>query len=122
MQDTEMQGGAAPAPQAAGQQTGAHGSDEQHQEHQQHQDRRPPRMQGGRRPRPYFKKKVCRICSGKVVIDYKNAEELRRFVTDTGKILPRRVTGTCAKHQRAVAQAVKRARILSLLPYDSRHI
>lgn len=67
-------------------------------------------------PRP----KVCQFCAEKTVeIDYKNTDLLRRFVTEEGKIRPRRQTGTCAKHQRAVASAVKRARQIALLPYTA---
>lgn len=67
-------------------------------------------------PRP----KVCQFCSDKTVkIDYKNVDLLRRYVTEEGKIRPRRQTGTCAKHQRAVAYAVKRARQIALLPFTS---
>ena len=62
------------------------------------------------------KKKVCTLCAGKT-IDYKDPETLKKFVNDKGKILPRRVTGTCAKHQRAVAAEVKKARSIALLPY-----
>ena len=65
----------------------------------------------------YFRKKVCRFCTQNLTVDYKNPDSLRRFVTDRGKILPRRITGTCAKHQRMLAQTVKRARVLALLPY-----
>jgi small subunit ribosomal protein S18 len=65
----------------------------------------------------FNKKKVCRFCTQKLKIDYKDADTLRRFITDRGKILPRRITGTCAKHQRAVAEAIKRARIIALLPF-----
>ncbi|MDR2602580.1 MAG: 30S ribosomal protein S18 [Spirochaetaceae bacterium] len=72
---------------------------------------------GDKNGKPFFKKKVCRFCSQKLKIDYKDAETLRRFVTERGKILPRRITGTCAKHQRSLAEAIKRARILALLPY-----
>ncbi|MBN1525037.1 MAG: 30S ribosomal protein S18 [Spirochaetales bacterium] len=76
---------------------------------------------GGRpRSRPFFKKKVCKICTGKVKVDYKDAVSLRKFVSDRGKILPRRITGTCAKHQRKVSQAVKRARVIAVLPFVSR--
>lgn len=67
--------------------------------------------------KPFFKKKVCRFCTQKLKIDYKEADTLRRFITERGKILPRRITGTCAKHQRFLAEAVKRARILALLPF-----
>ncbi len=67
---------------------------------------------------PRFKKKGCRFCQNKnLVIDYKTVETLERFITDRGKILPRRITGTCAKHQRALSEAIKRARIVALLPF-----
>lgn len=73
---------------------------------------------GGRgRYRAYFKKKVCRFCTQKTTADYKDVELLRKFVTERGKILPRRITGNCAKHQRMVALNVKRARVLALLPF-----
>ena len=62
------------------------------------------------------KKKVCYMCTGKDV-DYKDVETLKKYVNERGKILPRRVTGCCAKHQRHVAEQVKRARIVALLPY-----
>ena len=65
----------------------------------------------------YFKKKVCRFCTQKLKIDYKDADTLRRFITDRGKILPRRITGTCAKHQRSLSVAIKRARVIALLPF-----
>jgi small subunit ribosomal protein S18 len=65
-------------------------------------------------------RKVCRFCTEKVTdIDYKDLERLGRFVTDRGKILPSRLTGTCAKHQRRLSVAVKRARFMALLPYLS---
>lgn len=65
-----------------------------------------------------FKRKVCRFCHDKnAVIDYKDVRLMEQFITDRGKILPRRVTGTCAKHQRGVAQAIKRSRILALIPF-----
>ena len=67
---------------------------------------------------PKFKRKVCRFCNdSKVVINYKNKNLLEDFITDRGKILPRRVTGTCAKHQRDVAREVKRARIIAIIPF-----
>ena len=65
----------------------------------------------------YFKKKVCRFCTQKLSVDYKDGDMLRKFITERGKILPRRITGTCAKHQRALAQAIKRARIIALIPF-----
>ena len=64
------------------------------------------------------RKKVCIFCKNKnLVIDYKDVETLKRFVSPNGKISPRRVTGACAKHQRAVEQAIKNARVMALLPY-----
>ena len=61
--------------------------------------------------------KPCRFCMDKMQIDYKNDGLLRRFVTDRGKITPRRITGTCARHQRQLAHAIKRARSIALLPF-----
>ena len=64
------------------------------------------------------RKKVCQFCADKnEAIDYKDTEKLRKFITERGKILPRRVTGACAIHQRDITTAVKRARIVALLPY-----
>ena len=72
----------------------------------------PLKRKGGMRRR----KKVCAFC-GKEVIDYKDTAKLKRYVSESGKILPRRITGTCAKHQRALTVAVKRARHVALMPY-----
>ncbi len=72
---------------------------------------------GGRRGKVFFRKKVCRFCTQKTKIDYKDSDGLRRYTTERGKILPRRITGTCAKHQRRLALEIKRARALALLPY-----
>ncbi len=72
---------------------------------------------GRAKGKTYFRKKVCRFCANKAKIDYKDADALRRYMTERGKILPRRITGTCAKHQREVAKAIKRARSISLLPF-----
>lgn len=72
-------------------------------------------FRGGRRP--FFKKKVCKFCTGNLKADYKDPDSLTRFVTDRGKILPRRITGTCAKHQRYLAKEIKKARVLAYLPY-----
>ncbi|HLQ63383.1 MAG TPA: 30S ribosomal protein S18 [bacterium] len=70
----------------------------------------------GRRP----KRRNCTFCGEKATfIDYKDVNRLRRFVTERGKILPRRVSGNCARHQRVLATAVKRARELALLPYTA---
>ncbi len=76
-----------------------------------------------RRPRYAQRRKVCSFCAGKVeAIDYKEAEKLRIFITDRAKIAPRRRTGTCARHQRTLATAIKRARHLALLPYVPAHM
>jgi len=77
---------------------------------------RPMRRRGRR---PMRSPRVCQFCADKTVkLDYKNTEQLKRFITENGKIRPRRQTGTCAKHQRAVALAVKRARHIALLPFS----
>ncbi len=67
---------------------------------------------------PRFKRKICNFCQDKnLPIDYKRPDILERFITDRGKILPRRVTGTCSKHQRIVAKEIKKARIIAVLPF-----
>ena len=67
--------------------------------------------------------KICQFCADKSIeIDYKAADMLRRFVTEEGKIRPRRQTSVCAKHQRSLARAVKRARHLALLPFTGLHM
>ena len=64
------------------------------------------------------RRKVCRFCMDKIlVVDYKEIKNLRHFVSDRGKIIPRRILGTCAKHQRQVTDAIKKARQIALLPY-----
>lgn len=74
------------------------------------------RRERGRRPR----RKVCAFCVDKIEkIDYKDAAKLRRFITERGKILPRRISGNCAKHQRQVTIAIKRARNIALLPFTA---
>lgn len=71
-------------------------------------------MNRDRRPR----RKVCAFCADKIeMIDYKDIQRLRRYLSERGKIVPRRVTGTCARHQRQLTTAIKRARHLALLPY-----
>ena len=73
-----------------------------------------------RAPRPMMRrrKKVCNFCADKVdFIDYKDSAKLRKFISERGKILPRRISGTCAKHQRELNTAIKRARQVALLPY-----
>lgn len=80
-------------------------------------DRESGPSEGGMRM-PRFKKKVCMFCQDKNAgADYKRPDVLERFITDRGKILPRRVTGTCSKHQRIIAREIKRARALALLPF-----
>ncbi len=70
------------------------------------------------RMRPRKRRKVCSFCVDKVtMIDYKDTVKLRRFLSERGKILPRRTTGTCAAHQRQLTTAIKRARHVALLPY-----
>ena len=67
---------------------------------------------------PERKKKVCNFCADKVItIDFKDSQKLKRYLTDRGKILPRRITGTCAVHQRQLSCAIKQSRQVSLLPY-----
>lgn len=74
------------------------------------------RPQRNRKPR----RKVCQFCVDKVeFIDYKDVAKLRRFVSERAKILPRRITGTCAKHQRELTVAIKRARHIALIPYSA---
>ncbi|MBF0136550.1 MAG: 30S ribosomal protein S18 [Magnetococcales bacterium] len=75
--------------------------------------------EGGRFRRPFFRRrKVCLFCADKTVrIDYKDPKLLLRFITERGKMVPSRITGVCAPHQRALAKAIKRARNLALLPF-----
>jgi small subunit ribosomal protein S18 len=81
------------------------------------------RPRRGGKPRYVPRRKVCAFCVDKVEhIDYKDAARLRRFLSDRGKIEPRRKTGTCARHQRKLTEALKRARFLALLPYTGEHI
>jgi len=66
------------------------------------------------------RKKVCQFCADKEsVVDYKDVETLKKYVSERGKILPRRITGACAMHQRAITTAVKRARTVALMPFDA---
>jgi len=77
------------------------------------------------KPRPkrkkrriFHRRKVCRFCADQsLVIDYKDPKALKYFITERGKIIPRRISGSCAKHQRALTHAIKRARTIALLPY-----
>ncbi|MBP8614334.1 MAG: 30S ribosomal protein S18 [Firmicutes bacterium] len=64
------------------------------------------------------KKRMCSFCvDGVTYIDYKDVAKLRRYITERGKILPRRITGNCAKHQRLLTNAIKKARVMALMPY-----
>ena len=68
----------------------------------------------------YRRRKVCQFCADKnQTIDYKDVDMLSKFITERGKILPKRITGTCAIHQRDITTAVKRARVVALLPYSA---
>lgn len=72
-----------------------------------------------RKRRNFFhRRKVCRFCADStIIIDYKDPKALKYFITERGKIIPRRISGTCAKHQRSLTVAIKRARTIALLPY-----
>jgi len=77
-------------------------------------------MDKGRRKMPYHRRKVCRYCAdSSLAIDYKDPRTLRLFTTERGKIIPRRISGNCAKHQRMIGLAIKRARNIALLPYTT---
>ncbi len=75
------------------------------------------------RPKKSFgmhRKKVCQFCAEKIdYIDFKDVELLKKYVTERGKILPRRITGTCTMHQREITKAIKRARTVALMPFDA---
>jgi small subunit ribosomal protein S18 len=73
---------------------------------------------GARKKRFYNRRKVCRFCAdSSLQIEYKDPKILKHFITERGKIIPRRISGACAKHQRTVTTAIKRARAIALLPY-----
>ncbi len=77
--------------------------------------------QGGGKNRFYQRRKICRFCVDKDLnIDYKTPKALRQFITERGKIIPRRITGTCAKHQRELTVAIKQSRQIALLPFVGR--
>lgn len=80
-------------------------------------ERRPRRESGGR-GKFFRRRKTCKFCDGKIaLIDYKDLRLIGQFVSERGKILPRRLTGTCSRHQRTLAVAIKRARNIALLPF-----
>lgn len=73
--------------------------------------------------RPPNRRRQCRFCADKkVVIDYKDGRFLTAFITERGKIVPRRISGNCAKHQRAITEAIKRARVLAFMPYTATQV
>lgn len=75
---------------------------------------------GGPRRRPMFRRKVCRFCADKTLkIDYKDVRTISQFVTERGKMTPSRITGNCARHQRLLTTAIKRARSIALLPFTT---
>jgi small subunit ribosomal protein S18 len=83
----------------------------------------PRRAPSGRpfRRSPGFRRKVCKMCAEKMdTVDYKDSAFLRNFTMDSGKILSRRITGTCAKHQRQICKAIKISRNMAIMPYSSR--
>ncbi len=72
-----------------------------------------------RKKRIFYRRKVCRFCADRdLVIDYKDPKVLKNFVTERGKIIPRRIYGTCARHQRRLTEAIKRSRQIALMPYS----
>ncbi len=76
------------------------------------------REKKGKKDKQIRSRKPCKFCKDDInYVDYKDERRLRRFMTDRGKISPRRITGTCAKHQRIVAMAIKRARMIALVPF-----
>lgn len=81
---------------------------------------RPARSQDGQKKRVYVRKRVCRFCQdANAAIDYKDPRTLKIFITERGKIMPRRMTGTCANHQRKVKEAIKMARHIAFLPFTT---
>ncbi len=81
---------------------------------------RPAKRTRGKKKTFFRRRKVCRLCADKLdTVDYKDLRFLQQYIVERAKILPRRISGTCAKHQRLVQQAIKRARHLALLPYTS---
>ena len=80
------------------------------------------RREGGERRsrQKFFKKKTCKFCSEKVTqVDFKDIERIAKFLTEKGKIIPRRISGNCAKHQRRLAESIKRSRHAAIVPFQS---
>ena len=81
-------------------------------------NRNKPSRPGQQKRRFFHKRKVCRFCSNsEIIIEYKEPGTLRRFLTERGKIIPRRISGNCAKHQRELTSAIRKARTIALLPF-----
>ena len=76
------------------------------------------RGSGGKKRRFYHRRKICRFCAdSSLLINYKEVRTLRHFITERGKIIPKRISGTCSRHQRKLSHAIKRARTIAMLPY-----
>jgi small subunit ribosomal protein S18 len=87
------------------------------------EERTQSRGTGPRKKRNFQRRKVCRFCADKqITIDYKDPRVLRSFISERGKIIPRRISGNCAKHQREITEAIKRARNIALLPIAAGHV
>ena len=86
-------------------------------------ERSPRPTSGPRKKRTFQRRKVCRFCADKALaIDYKEPRTLRYFISERGKIVPRRISGNCSAHQREISEAIKRARNIALLPIASAHV
>ncbi len=72
-----------------------------------------------RKKRVFQRRKVCRFCADNLSIDYKDFQTLRNFTTERGKIIPKRISGNCAKHQRELTRAIKRSRAIALMPFTT---
>ena len=92
--------------------------DDDFQERRGRRDDKDKDKKGGPRKRAFVRRKVCRFCADESVhIDYKEPQLLKYFITDRGKIIPRRISGNCALHQRKISTAVKRSRMIALMPF-----
>lgn len=113
-----------PAPQRQNDNRSYGGGDNRDRDGRDSRDSRDRRRGPGGPRRPggsgMFRKKVCRFCTQNLKADYKDFDGLRRFITERGKILPRRITGTCAKHQRTLSTEIKKARVLAYLPFEKK--
>ncbi|MDR1049763.1 MAG: 30S ribosomal protein S18 [Deltaproteobacteria bacterium] len=87
-------------------------------DHSGSDDKNPRRVRG--KKKPYHRRKVCRFCADHInSVDYKDIKSLKPFITERGKIVPRRISGNCAKHQRLLTKTILRARYMALLPYTA---